>query len=191
MYQKWTSYLFGLKGCQEIYFYKSKINPFTGEEKFVKIAAHYLIILIFQMSVTQISAKDAFELLKKDKFAVLCDVRTVEEFNFVGTVNADSFGGKMTLIPWLLYPTMQENPNFSNLLEEALQKILEKEFKMTKIIFICKTGGRSNQAASHALNLGYKNCYNIINGFEGDLNQNQQRGKVNGWKADDLPWRQR
>ena len=36
-----------------------------------------------------------------------------------------------------------------------------------------------------------KNSYNIISGFEGDLNDLNQRGKVNGWKAEALPWRQR
>ena len=37
---------------------------------------------------------------------------------------------------------------------------------------------------------GYKNCFNITNGFEGDANENNQRGKINGWKALNLPWLQ-
>ena len=32
---------------------------------------------------------------------------------------------------------------------------------------------------------------NISYGFEGDLNLEGQRGKINGWKAEGLPWSQR
>ena len=142
------------------------------------------------MPVTQISPQDAFEVLKKDKNAVLVDVRTFEEFNFVGFVNPADFENRMILLPWQLYPEMQENPDFAHALEESLSHLsVNKE--EANLLFLCRTGARSNAAAGFATNIGYSNCHNIISGFEGDLNSGSHRGQVNGWKASHLPWRQK
>jgi rhodanese-related sulfurtransferase len=146
---------------------------------------------ISKMTVTQISAQNAFELLKNDKNSVLVDVRTYEEFNFVGFVNPSAFNNRMIMLPWQLLPNMAENPQFGFVLEESLQKHFGETSHETNIIFICRTGARSNQAAHYAQNLGYKNCYNLTAGFEGDLNEQEKRGTTNGWKADNLPWRQK
>jgi rhodanese-related sulfurtransferase len=143
------------------------------------------------MMVTQIGAIDAFELLKKDQNSLLVDVRTNEEFSFVGVVNAETFANRMALIPWQVYPSMEENPEFSDMLENSLKQFFKGDITDIKIIFLCRTGGRSYLAANYAINLGYKNCYNLTSGFEGDFNDAQQRGKVNGWKAQNLPWRQK
>jgi hypothetical protein len=37
---------------------------------------------------------------------------------------------------------------------------------------------------------GFTCAYNIAGGFEGDPDTERHRGRVNGWKADGLPWRQ-
>ena len=71
------------------------------------------------MSVIQINAQDAFELLKKDQNSILIDVRTFEEFNFVGIVNGVSFNNRMTLLPWQILPSMNENPDFAISLEKS------------------------------------------------------------------------
>ncbi|OFW81349.1 MAG: hypothetical protein A2887_00945 [Alphaproteobacteria bacterium RIFCSPLOWO2_01_FULL_40_26] len=143
------------------------------------------------MSVQQITVQDAFELLKQDQNSALVDVRTFEEFNFVGFVNPSEFTNRLVLLPWQLYPEMQENPEFANNLESSLKEIFGNVDKETKLLFMCRTGGRSNEAANFASNCGYKNCYNIISGFEGSLNNHGQRGKIDGWKACGLPWRQK
>lgn len=144
------------------------------------------------MSVTEINSTDAFETLKNEKNSVLVDVRTFEEINFVGFVDPSNFENRMILLPWQLYPEMQENPDFSHILEESLKELnLFDKKEELKIFFMCRSGARSTSAGNYILNLGYKNCYNITNGFEGDLNSGNHRGKVNGWKASHLPWRQR
>lgn len=142
------------------------------------------------MSVTQINAADAFDFLKKEKNSVLVDVRTFEEFNFVGTINSAEFGGRMILSPWKLTLEMKENPAFAAILEESLKKLFASEAKEAKILFLCRTGGRSDAAARFINSLGYTNCYNILGGFEGELNLEEQRGTINGWKAEKLPWKQ-
>ena len=142
------------------------------------------------MPVTQISATNAFDLLQKDKNSVLVDVRTFEEFSFVGTANANEFGGRMILTPWKISMSMKENPAFASNLEEMLHNLFGKKCKETKIFFICRSGGRSDAAARFTSGLGYLSCFNIASGFEGDLDPNEQRGKMSGWKAEKLPWKQ-
>ncbi len=134
--------------------------------------------------VEQIKSKAAFTILCQDKDSFLIDVRTNEELTFVGVVQDKEFKNKMISIQWLTYPHMEENPEFLNQLEDIVKN------KEAKIFFICRTGARSNNAAQFCQNIGYKNCFNIINGFEGDLNGQGQRGLVNGWKASNLLWRQ-
>ena len=136
------------------------------------------------MTAKQINPSDAFNNLKKSAKAFLIDVRTPEEFNFVGIVDASSFDNRIALLPWQLMPTMNINPDFVNELTKSFN--LDDE-----LYFLCRTGGRSNQAALQAIALGFQNCYNIVNGFEGDLDSSNQRGKINGWKSSNLPWRQK
>lgn len=142
------------------------------------------------MSVVQINPQDAFQLLVKNEKSVLVDVRTFEEFQFVGVVDSADFGDRMILLPWQILPQMDVNPQFDEKLEDILKKLFGNAIEEINLFFICKSGGRSNMAANYAKNLGYKNCYNIAYGFEGDLNQYYHRGQLNGWKAQNLPWRQ-
>lgn len=144
------------------------------------------------MSITQITPIDALEFLKQNKNSILIDVRTSEEFNFVGFVDSSSFDNRMILIPWQTLPLMEENKQFAIQIEESLKKIFpNNNIKDLHLLFLCRTSARSNNSAQYVKNLGYKNSYNITNGFEGELDKNQQRGKINGWKANQLPWKQR
>jgi rhodanese-related sulfurtransferase len=137
-----------------------------------------------------------FKILKDDKNSLLLDVRTIEEFSFAGFVDLsllkqkkEEFSKQLLMLPWKLYPQMDYNPEFRPILEKYLNKNFTKILEV-KMFFLCKTGGRSREAANYFLNLGYENCYNVIGGFEGELNNQYQRGKINGWKAANLPWRQ-
>ena len=142
------------------------------------------------MPVIQISAKDAFALLVSDANSMLIDVRTPEETNFVGVVDASEVDDRAALLPWKLFPDMRINPNFTSSLTTVTKETLGEGALAAKIFFLCRSGGRSDQAAYHATTLGFENCYNIISGFEGDVDDAGHRGKTNGWKAENLPWRQ-
>lgn len=135
------------------------------------------------MTVNQITPHNAFDILKNQKNSILIDVRTLEEVNFVGAVDASNFENRMLFLLWQILPQMQLNKNFSS-------ELLAKLDPSQELIFICRTGGRSNNSAELAIQIGFNKCHNIINGFEGDLNNQSQRGKINGWKASNLPWRQ-
>ena len=116
--------------------------------------------------------------------AQLIDVRTQAEWSFSGIPSLDSIAKNVKLISYKFYPNFDLNPRFIEQLELAVPD------KSAPLYFLCKTGGRSADAAIAATAAGYTTCYNIEGGFEGDINSNHQRGQVNGWKATRLPWQQ-
>jgi rhodanese-related sulfurtransferase len=142
------------------------------------------------MLVQQIDSLTAFEILKNDQNSILIDVRTPEEFNLVGVVDASIFNNKMILLPWQSYQDGQQNPDFLSILQTQLNKFFNKNTIDISLIFICRSGTRSNYSANYLANHGYKKCFNIIDGFEGKMNSNNQRSMINGWKYNNLPWRQ-
>jgi rhodanese-related sulfurtransferase len=119
-----------------------------------------------------------------DAPAIIVDVRTAPEWKFSGIPNMNGTHGKLATISWVRYPDFDANPAFISDIQQAAP---DKEHP---IFFLCKTGGRSHQAANVVAALGYSQCYNILHGFEGDANDARQRGKINGWKAAGLPWTQ-
>jgi rhodanese-related sulfurtransferase len=126
-----------------------------------------------------------WEALRNDPKAQLVDVRTDAEWNFVGLPDLASAGKQVVLIPWQVYPSMQQNAAFADQLKEA-------GFTPDQhIYFICRSGQRSFAAAQAAQNAGYPNAYNVADGFEGTVDGAGHRGVLAGWKAKGLPWRQR
>ena len=120
---------------------------------------------------------EAYELLKSAPGAKLVDVRTRAEVDWVGKVPG------AVEIEWLNYPGMKPNPNFM----AALEQQVDKE---ALVLFLCRSAQRSHFAAAVATQAGYNACYNILEGFEGDKDGGNQRGKKNGWRLAGLPWEQ-
>ncbi len=131
-----------------------------------------------------ISPKQAWELLSTDKRAVLVDVRTPAEWNYVGVPDLSPLGRKPVFVPWMLFPSMQVNADFAVQLESVG---LDPQ---TPLIFICRSGARSRAAAVAMTARGFSSCYNIATGFEGDPDGARHRGTVSGWKFENLPWMQ-
>ena len=108
-------------------------------------------------------------------YATLIDVRSQAERDWVGYVP------NTACIAWKLYPSMTLNPDFN-------ADLLALVAKDKPLILLCRSGIRSIGAATRASQLGYQNAYNILEGFEGDPDANQQRGHVNGWRHAGFPW---
>jgi rhodanese-related sulfurtransferase len=142
------------------------------------------------MSISQIAPKDAFQLLSTDSNSILVDVRTEEEKAFVGEVDKTLINNRAVFLPIRTYPDMDLNTSFIEELSYSLKTFFGENSKNVKIIFMCRSGARSLQSAELAHKNGYQNCINLTNGFEGELNNQSHRGKVNGWKASLLPWKQ-
>jgi rhodanese-related sulfurtransferase len=54
---------------------------------------------------------------------------------------------------------------------------------------LCRSGVRSIAAAQRATELGLQ-AYNILEGFEGDPDEQAHRGQKGGWRMRGLPWQQ-
>lgn len=127
---------------------------------------------------------EAWELLKAEPVAQLVDVRTRPEWTFVGIPDLDSIGKKPILLAWQAYPAMQINPAFA----EELRRVVSSP--EAPLLFICRSGARSRAAAETMTAAGYRRCYNVAEGFEGQVDVEGHRGRKAGWKAAGLPWNQ-
>ena len=107
--------------------------------------------------------------------AVIVDVRSAAEWQFVGVV-PDALR-----IELRSYPGMVPNAAFVGQLQQQVDK-------SATVLFICRSGARSDEAARLAAEAGYAEVYNVLEGFEGDRDAQQHRGQLNGWKAAGLPW---
>jgi rhodanese-related sulfurtransferase len=123
----------------------------------------------------ELSPQEAFAILQQDRNAVLIDVRSQAELDLVGRVPSAIH------IEWAFYPGMVANADFAAQLQSQINQ--DKT-----IIFMCRTGGRSHNAALVAQQLGYSQAYNMTEGFEGQANALKQRTLINGWKHANLPW---
>ena len=137
------------------------------------------------MPVEDISPQESYQALKSDSDTILVDVRTDAEWNFVGIPDLSEAGKQPVLIPWQLYPSMQVNGAFIEHLRRA------GATPLSKLYFLCRSGARSLAAAQAAQAAGFPNSYNVADGFEGPVDAEGHRGRTAGWKASDLPWRQR
>lgn len=142
------------------------------------------------MSYTgDVSVKDVWQALLSDENAVLVDVRTQAEWAFVGICDLSQMGKAPLLVSWQEFPHMEINQNFIALVETQMSGG-QASSKDRPIYFLCRSGVRSKSAASAMVAAGYGNCFNILEGFEGDKDGAGHRGLSGGWKAAGLPWQQ-
>jgi rhodanese-related sulfurtransferase len=124
--------------------------------------------------------------LAEDTEAILIDVRSQAEWTFVGVPDLASIGKEPVLLEWQRYPGMRKNEDFVATLGGALRARGVSED--TALYFLCRSGARSASAAAAMTSAGFRNCFNVADGFEGRLDTTRHRGAVEGWKAAGLPW---
>ena len=127
---------------------------------------------------------DAYERLKTDVASVLVDVRTNQEWAYVGVPDLADIGKTVIGVTW---PNGSEISPASVFLD-ALHKAGVSQDQT--VLFICRSGARSRFAAIAATAANYQKAYNVTHGFEGPPNGDGHRGTTSGWKVDRLPWRQ-
>jgi rhodanese-related sulfurtransferase len=133
-----------------------------------------------------VDAQAAFEGLSADPAAQLVDVRTREEWGFVGVPDLSALGKQPLLIEWQSLPAMQVAADFLDRLKAELAgRGVPAD---APLYFLCRSGARSAAAAAAATAQGFGPAYNVAGGFEGPPDQNRHRGQVEGWKARGLPW---
>ena len=107
--------------------------------------------------------------------AKLVDVRTKPELQYVGSVPGAA------AVEWQTWPGSKPNPDFLAQLEAVTKKD-------EPVMFLCRSGVRSHGAAEAAMRAGWKETYNILEGFEGDKDASGHRNTVGGWRKAGLPW---
>ena len=126
-----------------------------------------------------LTVTEAYALLHAHFEARLIDVRTRAERDWIGRVALDS--GKEVGVEWNLYPAGTQNPHFLAQLAAVAQP-------QQILLFLCRSGVRSRHAAALATENGYANCFDILEGFEGDKDAAGHRKTVGGWCVAGLPW---
>ena len=107
--------------------------------------------------------------------ALLVDVRTAEERKFVGHVPGSLH------VAWANGTNLTRNPRFARELEA-------KVGKNANILLLCRSGKRSVLAAEVAAKAGFTRVFNVLEGFEGEIDEQQHRGGSDGWRWHGLPW---
>ncbi|HQT25100.1 MAG TPA: rhodanese-like domain-containing protein [Burkholderiales bacterium] len=124
-----------------------------------------------------INPKEAFQFLKSHPSAVLIDVRSEIEYLFVGHPVGSIH------VAWNDGPEWEINPDFVT----DVKKIANES---RAVLLICRSGVRSLEAGQVLEDSGFKHVYNVLHGFEGDLDESHKRSSQNGWRFDNLPWEQ-
>ncbi len=129
-----------------------------------------------------LNAREAWRILEEDPEATLIDVRTVAEWVFVGLPDLSRLGKPVVCVQWQQWPQMAVDPEFvANVAAEGVERD-------RPLVLLCRSGHRSRDAAVALTAAGYGPCFNVADGFEGDLDATKHRGVRNGWKTAGLPW---
>ncbi len=121
----------------------------------------------------------AFTLLQNDAHAVLVDCRTEIEFMYVGhPVGAEH-------VAWQEGPDWEVDPAFA----DKVSRLVNSD-KTRPVLVICRSGQRSVPAAEALEKAGFTRVINVLQGFEGPLDEHYHRGTLGGWRFLGLPWYQ-
>jgi len=126
-----------------------------------------------------VTPTEAYTLLQQDARVKLVDVRTDAERDWVGRVNIPQT--QHAAVQWNLYPGGTPNPEF-------LVQLKQVASQDDVLLFLCRSGVRSRHAAKLATENGYKNCFDVLEGFEGDKDADGHRKTMSGWCKAGLPW---
>jgi rhodanese-related sulfurtransferase len=130
-----------------------------------------------------ITPEKAWELLSENPEAVLVDVRTDAEWRFVGVPDLSGLGRDVVYIEW----SSVNGTRNENFVAELLEQVSPRADR--PVVFLCRSGNRSIGAAEAATEAGIAPSYNVLDGFEGQLDDVGHRGGT-GWRAIGLPWKQ-
>jgi len=128
-------------------------------------------------TMKHLEPKQAYDFLKQNANALFIDCRSEMEYLFVGhPVGAIH-------VAWNDGPNWDINPHFVAHVKKAAS--VDRP-----VVIICRSGNRSLDAGRALEDAGFTQVYNVLHGFEGELDDDHHRGSVTGWRHDGLPWEQ-
>jgi rhodanese-related sulfurtransferase len=123
---------------------------------------------------------EAQEFLKTNPSALFIDCRSEMEYLFVGHP-----AGALH-VAWNDGADWEVNPHFVG----QVKKVAGTNHAQRPIVLICRSGNRSVDAGAALEKSGFTDVYNVLHGFEGDLDERHHRNAKNGWRFEGLPWEQ-
>lgn len=144
-----------------------------------------MTLKINKSHIQEILPPEAQKILSSSKLAVLIDVRSKVEYDYVGhPVGAIN-------IPWQEPPAWEIAPDFANQVKSQLSDMqADIPLEEMTVMMLCRSGARSMNAAIELKENGFTNVINVAEGFEGGLDRNRHRGNIGGWRHHSLPWEQ-
>lgn len=136
--------------------------------------------------IKEVDPKQAYDILLNTDNARLIDVRSTMEYQYVGhPTNA-------------FHVPLKEPPDWESKTDfvETIKTILHQQFPESRdltgvpLLMLCRSGARSATAGELLVNGGFTNVYNVLEGFEGDKDEEGHRSTINGWRFHNLPWEQ-
>jgi rhodanese-related sulfurtransferase len=121
----------------------------------------------------------AYALLLEYSNAVLVDCRTEIEHMYVG----HPLGAEH--VAWQDGPDWEIDPEFADKVKRLVRNDLSRP-----VLLICRSGHRSALAGENLEAAGFADVNNVVEGFEGPLDENYHRGNLAGWRFRGLPWQQ-
>jgi rhodanese-related sulfurtransferase len=153
----------------------------------------FMPVLLFERTggtmsnkVKTLTPTQAWKVLEESPRAVLIDVRSSMEYLFVGHPRGSVH------VAWIDEPDWVVNPHF---LTEVRKVMLggigvEEHRSDAPVLLICRSGKRSLEAGKLLIDSGFKEVYNVAQGFEGELDELHHRSTTGGWRFHGLPWEQ-
>jgi rhodanese-related sulfurtransferase len=126
-----------------------------------------------------LTPKEAWDYLQARPDALFLDVRMEIEYLYVGHPPG------VVHIPWYEYPDMRPDP--AGFAERVRHEAGSPE---RPVVLICRSGRRTVEAGEALEAAGFREVVNVLHGFEGDLDDQDHRGTLNGWRFEGLPWAQ-
>lgn len=138
-----------------------------------------------------VTAREAHEKWKADPEHVkILDVRTAEEYLFVGHPTM-AWNVPLALQVYQWDATGRSLPMKPN--DRFLAEVKKLFSPSDTLLVMCRSGGRSAMAVNLLAKAGFKQVYNITDGFEGDTVSDAEsvfhgQRMRNGWKNSGAPW---
>lgn len=154
----------------------------------------FALLMVMGLAVSSfayenLTPQQSYELAVNNPDVFILDVRTAEEWTWVGHPGKNKLGegaalaGKVVNVPYLkdVAGSLVVNPSFLNDVREIFE-----DNPNVYLIAMCRSGVRSISAAIALESIGYR-AANMLNGFEGQTDSRGYRTK-NGWAVDGLPY---
>ena len=122
---------------------------------------------------------EAWTLLQQAPDTLFVDVRMEIESLYVGRPPG------VVNVPWYEYPDLM--PDAANFAEAVAHEARDKH---QNVLLICRSGQRTRDAGAVLEAAGFDNVAHVLNGFEGELDDQFRRSTLSGWRFAGLPWEQ-